>query len=274
MKNFKNKIVVITGAASGMGAAYADEFAKLGARLALCDVNEGDLNAVSNRVKKIIGDENLYTEIVDVSDRKAVYNFAENVKSRLGSAHVIINNAGIEGATEPVYTMPIDTLERVVQINFLGVVYGTKAFLPQLVQNNEGAVVNISSVFGLIAPPSCADYCATKFAVRGFTESLMAEFHKSPISIHCVHPGGIDTNIVKSEVGKVFAEKLLITPPHDIVKYVIKSISKGKEKIVYGNRSFFAWLTSNIFPQRLVNKLLWKEMEDAIDLESYKKFIK
>ena len=273
MKNFKNKIVVITGAASGMGAAYADEFAKLGARLALCDVNATNLQAVTDRVTGIIGKENVYQKIVDVSDCAAMFEFADEVKQNLGNAHVIINNAGIEGATEPVFTMPIATLERVVQINFFGVVYGTKAFLPQLVENNEGAVVNISSVFGLIAPPSCADYCATKFAVRGFTEALMAEFHKSPISIHCVHPGGIDTNIVKSEVGKVFAKKLLITPPHDIVKYVIKSISKGKEKIIYGNRSFFAWLASNIFPQRLVNKLLWREMEQSLDLEKYKKFL-
>lgn len=273
MKTFKNKIVVITGAASGMGEAYADEFAKLGARLALCDINSKDLQTVVERVSAIVGKDNIYHETLDVADQVAVFAFAAHVKNNLGNAHVIINNAGVEGAVEPVYSMPIEALERVMQINFFGVVYGTKAFLPQLVENKEGAVVNISSVFGLIATPSCADYCAAKFAVRGFTESLMVEFWQSPISIHCVHPGGIKTNIVKNEAGDEFAKKFLITPPHDIAKYVIKSITKGKEKIVYGNQSRLAWFASNLLPQRLVNKILWKQMEQSLDLTNYKKFL-
>ena len=273
MKNFKNKVIVITGAASGMGAAYADEFAQLGSKLALCDVNENELQIVINRVSTIIGKENIYSEVIDVSDRNAIFQFADNVKNELGNAHVIINNAGIEGGVEPIYTLPIDTLERVMQINFLGVVYGTKAFLPQLVENQEGAVVNVSSVFGLIAPPSCGDYCASKFAVRGFTESLMAEFTDSPISIHCVHPGGIRTNIVKNKSAGEFAEKLLTTPPHDIAKYVIQSIRKGREKIVYGNQSKLAWLLSNFIPQKLVNKLLWTQVKKSADISDYKYFL-
>lgn len=273
MKNFKDKIIVITGAASGMGEAYADEFAKLGARLALCDINSKDLQTVTQRVASIIGEENIYTETIDVSNRDAMFRFANQVKENLGNAHVIINNAGIEGAVEPVYTMEINELERVMQINFFGVVYGTKAFLPQLVENQEGAVVNISSVFGLIATPSCADYCASKFAVRGFTEALMSEFTESPISILCVHPGGIATNIVKNETGAGFAEKFLITPPHDIAKHVIKSIMKGKEKIVYGNQSRLAWFASNFLPQSMLNKILWQKIKQSLDHSSYDKFL-
>ena len=273
MKNFKNKVIVITGAASGMGAAYADEFAQLGSKLALCDVNPDDLQVTVDRVSKIIGVENIYSELVDVSNKEKVLLFAENVKQNLGNAHVVINNAGIEGGVEPIYNLPIDTLERVMQINFMGVVYGTKAFLPQLVENQEGAVVNISSVFGLIAPPSCGDYCAAKFAVRGFTEVLTAEFTDSPISIHCVHPGGIKTNIVKNKSAGEFAEKLLTTPPHDIAKYVIQSIRKGRQKIVYGNQSKIAWFLSNFVPQKLVNKILWGQVKKTADISDYKSFL-
>ncbi len=273
MNNFKNKVIVITGAASGMGAAYADEFAQLGSKLALCDINNDDLQITVESVSKLIGNENVYSEVIDVSDKDKVFSFAKNVQNKLGNAHVIINNAGIEGGVEPIYTLPVDTLERVMQINFMGVVYGTKAFLPQLVENNEGAVVNISSVFGLIAPPSCGDYCAAKFAVRGFTETLMAEFNDSPISIHCVHPGGIKTNIVKNASAGEFAEKLLTTPPHDIARYVIQSIRKGRQKIVYGNQSKIAWFLSNFIPQKLVSKILWGQVKKTADISDYKSFL-
>jgi len=265
LKNFQDKVVVITGAASGMGAAYADEFAKQGSKLVLCDVNANELQITVDRVSKVVGAANVYSEVLDISDRDNVFTFADNSKKKFGNAHIIINNAGVEGGVKPIYTLPIETLERVMQINFMGVVYGTKAFLPQLVENNEGAVVNISSVFGLIAPPSCGDYSAAKFAVRGFTESLTAEFTDSPISIHCVHPGGIKTNIVKN--------KLLTTLPQDIVRYVIKSISKGREKIVYGNQSKVAWFLSNFVPQKIANKLLWREVKRNSDISDYKSFL-
>jgi len=273
MKHFNNKVVVITGAASGMGAAYADEFAKLGSKLALCDINSNDLQVTVARVSKLIGTENIYSEVIDVSNRESVFSFANNCKEKLGNAHIVINNAGVEGGVEPVYSLPIDTLERVMQINFLGVVYGTKAFLPQLVENKEGAVVNVSSVFGLIAPPSCSDYCAAKFAVRGFTEALTAEFTDSPISIHCVHPGGIKTNIVKNKSAGEFAEKLLTTPPHDIARYVIKSITQGRQKIVFGNQSKLSWFLSNFVPQKMLNKLLWGQVKKNSDISQYKSFL-
>jgi len=273
MKHFKDKVVVITGAGSGMGAAYADEFAKLGSKLALCDINSDELQLTVDRVCNILGKENVYSEVIDVSKRDSVFQFADHVKNRFGNSHVIINNAGIEGGVKPIYELPIETLDRVMKVNFMGVVYGTKAFLPQLVTNNEGAVVNVSSVFGLIAPPSCGDYCAAKYAVRGFTESLAAEFTDSPISIHCVHPGGIKTNIVKNESAGEFAEKLLTTPPHDIAQYVIQSIKKGRQKIVYGNQSKIAWFLSNFIPQKLVNKMLWGQMKKTADISDYKSFL-
>ena len=272
MKNFKNKIVVITGAASGMGKAYALEFAKLGSKLALCDFNFEDLQKVALEVSFIIGKENVYIQKVDVSNKEQVFNFADNVKSILGNSHVVINNAGIEGCLKPFYNMEINDFKRIMDVNFYGVVYGSKAFLPQLVANKEGALVNVSSVFGMIGPPLNSDYSASKFAVRGFTESLMAEFYKSPISIHSLHPGGIKTNIAKQPHVLAHVSKNLTTPPEKIVKHVVKSIKKKKPKIVYGNDAYRLWFASNFIPKKWLLFIMRMELKKTINIESFKNF--
>lgn len=272
IKEFNGKVVVVTGAGSGMGRAYAIEFAKLGSKLALNDINPNDLAETEQAVRGIAEVE-LLTSVFDVSDRSAMDAFAGQVKEQLGDAHVVISNAGIEGVVEPVYHMEVSEIRRIMDVNFFGVVNGTMAFLPQLVGNGEGAVVNVSSVFGLIGTPANADYCASKFAVRGFTEALMAEFQESPITIHCVHPGGIDTKIVRNEAGKAFAEKYLITPPEKIVKHVIKCIKRGQPKIVYGNNSLKVWIGANLVPQRLINWLVWRELKRVGDTSRYGDFI-
>ncbi|TVZ57130.1 butyryl-CoA dehydrogenase [Lutibacter sp. Hel_I_33_5] len=264
MKNFKDKIVVVTGAASGMGKAYALEFAKLGAKLALCDFNFEDLQKVALTVESIIGKESVYTQNVDVSDKDQVFDFADKVKSTFGNAHVVINNAGIEGAVVQFKDIDISDYKRVMDINFYGVVYGSKAFLPQLEANNEGALVNVASIFGLIGVIANTDYCASKFAVTGFTESLVLEYYKSPISIHCLHPGGINTNIAHKSENQEFSKKYLITPPSDIVKYVIKSIQVNRPKIVYGEGSFKARFAANFLPKKLYNFLAWKEFKKTL----------
>lgn len=273
MKDFKDKVVVVTGAGSGMGRSYAVEFGKLGAKLALNDYEEGPLDETMD-ILKSQGVANLYCETFDVSNKDRMFAFADNVKAKFGNAHVIINNAGIEGSTKTAYHTTIDDFQRIMNINFFGVLNGTKAFLPQLIENNEGAVVNVSSVFGLVGIPNNADYCASKFAVRGFTEALAVEFHESPISIHCLHPGGIATNIVRNETGKEFSKKYLITPPENIVKYVIKCIKTGKPKIVYGQDSFRMWLAGNLVPQRLLNSTIYGELKKVMDMSTYSDFIK
>lgn len=200
MKDFRDKTVVITGAGSGMGRAYALEFAKLGARLALNDYDAQGLDGTLALLKDV---PSLRTVrgVFDVSDRAAMERFADEVKATLGNAHVVINNAGIEGSGRPTWATPLAGYERVMRINFYGVLHGSQVFLPQLLANGEGALVNVSSIFGLIGTPSNSDYCASKFAVRGFTEALMVELHDSPVSVHLVHPGGIATNIAMA--GKV-----------------------------------------------------------------------
>lgn len=269
MKDFNNKIVVITGAGSGMGRAYAVEFGKLGAQLALNDYNAQTLEETVQLLKQM-GVQNIYQEAFDVSSKEAVYGFAANVQANLGNAHVVINNAGVEGSTQPVWATDESDYERVMGINFYGVLYGTRAFLPQLQANNEGAIVNVSSIFGLIGTPNSSDYCASKFAVRGFTEALMVELQDSPIDAFLVHPGGIATNIGAGNTSAAdFRARYLTTPPEDIVRYVIASIRKKRVKIVYGKDSFKTWLGSNFLPLALLNKIIWRELKAVVDMSAY-----
>ncbi|WP_425391486.1 SDR family NAD(P)-dependent oxidoreductase [Ekhidna sp.] len=277
MKNFNDKIVVITGAGSGIGRALALGFEKQGARLALNDYNDEGLAETLSMLQRNDQDR-VYSQVFDVSDEHAMFDFAETIKNQWSNAHVIINNAGISGFTEPFYSTPTSAYKKVMDINFYGVVYGTKAFLPQLVANNEGAVVNISSVFGLIGYPGATDYCASKFAVRGLTEALSVEFHQSPISIHAVHPGGIKTNITDSALNddpdRDFDDAFLTTPPEKLAKRIIRGIQRGEPRIIYGNQSLQIWLASRFLPKRIQNRVLWNKLKGILKIDQYKQFIK
>ena len=269
MKDFKDKIVVITGAGSGMGRSYALEFAKLGAKLALNDYDPKGLAQTVALLKKA-GIKGVFSKAFDVGDKAAMNDFAAAVQSKLGNAHVIINNAGVGGGGQPVWAMDDQSYERTLQINFFGVLYGTRAFLPQLLANDEGAVVNISSVFGLVGTPNASDYCASKFAVRGFTESLMVELEESPISVHLVHPGGINTNIAKdSPNGEEFARKFLKTDPDDVAKEVIQCIRSGKQRLVLGHQSLPLWLMSWGVSLERRNRLLYSMLKGMLDPKLY-----
>ncbi|MCB2386798.1 SDR family NAD(P)-dependent oxidoreductase [Thalassolituus alkanivorans] len=268
MKNFTDKVVVITGAASGMGREYALEFARLGALVAITDVNAEQLAETHNMVKAITR-KNSLSEVLDIAAEESVTDFAGKVKRELGNAHIIINNAGIGGGGAPVWVQDNGQYHTTMQVNFFAVVYITKAFLPQLLANQEGAVVNVSSVFGLLGTPGTSDYCASKFAVRGFTESLMVELADTPISVHLVHPGGIKTNIAKhSKNGAEFEEKYLKTDPLFAVREVIKGIQSGKQRMIFGYQSsLLRFLT--LLPLKLRNRILHREMGDMRDPEHY-----
>jgi len=216
---YQNHVAAITGAGSGMGRELALHLAKMGCHVALSDINAEQL---ARTKEMLVGyDIQVTTTVLDVSDNQAMQAWADSVMSDHGKVNFIFNNAGvafsstIEGAS-------IEELEWVMDINFWGVVYGTKAFLP-LIKNSvkqsevtsdnqddqpcqfkeHGHVINISSLFGLTAQPSYSAYNASKFAVRGFTESLRQELNiqKCGVSATCIHPGGIKTNIANSARG-------------------------------------------------------------------------
>lgn len=260
MWDFTGKIVVVTGAGSGMGRAYAVEFAKLGARLSLCDIDPVGLQETVHELARM-GDHDVFAATVDVADEDAVFAFADESRAALGNAHILINNAGIAGSMLAGVETTVKDHERVFAVNYYGVVHGTLAFMPQLEANTQAALVNVSSVFGMIGAPGNADYCATKFAVRGYTEVLMAELEDSHIQVHLVHPGGIDTNIVKGTTAEEGAADLLTTPPADIAQKVIEAIRKNRRRVVFGNAARPARFAANFLPMGLVARMLRRGAE-------------
>ena len=195
MQGFAGKVAVVTGAGSGIGQALAVELARSGAKLAISDVDVEGLAGTEERLKAIGAP--VKTDRLDVTEREAVLAYADAVNDHFGTVNQIYNNAGIAFNGDVEVTQFKD-IERVMDVDFWGVVNGTKAFLPHLIASGDGHVVNVSSVFGLFSVPGQAAYNAAKFAVRGFTEALRQEMivAKHPVKVTTVHPGGIKTNIV------------------------------------------------------------------------------
>jgi len=197
MKDFKNKVAAITGAASGMGRTLALELARRGCHLSLSDVNEIGLAETAQMAGKL--GVKVTTTKLNVADREAMNAWAEQTVRDHGKVNLIFNNAGVAlGAF--VETVKPSDFEWIMGINFWGVVWGTQAFLPHLKKAGEGHIVNTSSLFGLLSVPTQGTYNASKFAVRGYTEALRQELdmENSGVSATCVHPGGIRTNIAKA----------------------------------------------------------------------------
>jgi NAD(P)-dependent dehydrogenase (short-subunit alcohol dehydrogenase family) len=261
MRSFVDKVVVVTGAGSGMGRAYALAFAQLGAKLALNDFNASALMVTVQLLQQRgLGPTRLYAEAFDVSHRPSMVDFAAHVQSQLGPAHVLINNAGISGKAQHVEQVPLEDFQRLMQINVEGVWNGTQAFLPQLRAQEEAVLVNVSSVLGLIGMPGNAAYCASKFAVRGMTEALMVELQGSPIQVHLVHPGGVNTGIADdSPKGRAFAAKFLKTEPEEVVQMVIKGIRCRRARMVYGHQAVFSWWLSWAIPLHWRTRLLQRQ---------------
>src|ERR1700682_6555567 len=186
MREIRGIVAVVTGAGSGIGRALAIELASAGAQLAIADVNRAGLEETS----KMLGQATVKTYIVDVSDVAAVEAFAGQVVKDFGRVSLLVNNAGV--ALHGTFAeISLADMEWLIKINFWGVVYGCKFFIPLLEREAEAHIVNISSVFGLVAPPGQSAYAASKFAVRGFTEALRSELRGTRIHVSCVHPGGI-----------------------------------------------------------------------------------
>ncbi len=247
MKNFKDKVAAITGAGSGMGRELAVELAARGCHLALSDVNEKGL---AETVKLVDGSGVKVThQRVDVADKAAVFAWADAVAKEHGKVNLIFNNAGVAlGAS--VEGMRYEDLEWLLNINFWGVVHGTKAFLPLLKASGEGHIINTSSVFGLVGIPSQSAYNAAKFAVRGFTESLRMELDMEGcgVSATSVHPGGIKTNIAKAarmdpsiaalgldkEQASAKFEKNFITTANRAAQIIIRAVEKNQRRVLVG----------------------------------------
>lgn len=243
MEGFAGKVAVVTGAGSGIGQALAVELGRSGAKLAISDVDTEGLAVTEERLKAI--GVPVKADRLDVTEREAFELYADAVKEHFGKVNQIYNNAGIafQGDIE---VSAFKDIERVMDVDFWGVVNGTKAFLPHLIASGDGHVVNVSSVFGLFAVPGQAAYNSAKFAVRGFTEALRQEMaiNKHPVKVTCVHPGGIKTAIARNataaegidvaEMAKAFDTKLARTSPEKAAQIILEAVRKDRARVLVG----------------------------------------
>jgi NADP-dependent 3-hydroxy acid dehydrogenase YdfG len=248
MEGFAGKVAVVTGAGSGIGQALAIELARSGAKVAISDVDTEGL-AITELALKDIGAP-VKSDRLDVTEREAFELYADAVKEHFGVVHQIYNNAGI-AYTGDIEVTAYKDIEKIMDVDFYGVVNGTKSFLPHLIDSGDGHVVNVSSVFGLLAVPGQAAYNAAKFAVRGFTEALRQEMalNGHPVKVTTVHPGGIKTGIARNmtaaegidveKLANTFDRRLASTTPEQAAKTILDGVRKNKARVLIGNDAKF-----------------------------------
>ena len=275
MKSFKDKVAVITGAGSGMGRYLAVLLAKDGADVSVCDVNEETLNETVEMLRKY--NVSVSSHLLDVSDKDAIEALPGKVIEQHGKVDMVFNNAGVTTGTH-FKDMDENNWDWVMGINFDGVINSTRAFIPHMVDSPEAAIVNTSSIFGMVAVPGQTVYHATKFAVRGFTESLAMEMKETNpnLQIHCVHPGHIGTNIAadarfdeenfnqddtqvsnsiftrnapksQKEMGDLFREGGM--HPSKAAEIILNGVKKNKTRIFIGLDAKLLDLSQRIFPK-------------------------
>ena len=273
MKTFKNKVAVITGAGSGMGRYLAILLAKDGADVCICDVNEKTLGETLAMLRKF--NVSVSSHLLDVSDKESIEALPQKVIDQHGKVDLIFNNAGVTAGAH-FKDMDENNWDWVMGINFNGVVNSTRAFIPHMINNSEAAIVNTSSIFGMVAVPGQTVYHATKFAVRGFTESLALEMKQTNpnLQIHCVHPGHIGTNIAatarmsdedfndnetrpsifsknapktQQEMGELFREGGM--HPSKAAKIILNGVKKNKSRIFIGLDARLLDLSQRLFPK-------------------------
>lgn len=243
MKDFRNKVIVITGAGSGMGRDLAVQLGRRGAKLAISDMNPDGL-AETERLVTQTGAQ-VHSQILNVAEREAFLEYADTVAAHYGTVNAIFNNAGIAHHGEVEHTEFKD-IERVMDVDYWGVVNGTKAFLPYIIASGDGHIVNTSSLFGILAEPGQAAYNSAKFAVRGFTEALHQEMIVSghPVKVTCVHPGGIKTAIARNATSSgdhdakanaaLFDKYLANTTSEKAAAIIIKAVERDHARVLVG----------------------------------------
>jgi short-subunit dehydrogenase len=266
--SYDGRVAAITGAASGIGRALSVELARRGAHLALSDIDESGLaeteaHCAGTGVK-------VTTRLVDTADAGAVVDWADAVAAEHGRVNLVVNNAGV-ALVSPVRSMSLDDLRWLVDVDFWGVVHGTKAFLPHLEASGEGHVVNMASVFGLVSMPAQSAYNAAKFAVRGFTDALRMELDiaRSPVSCTTVLPGGVRTNIARraridpaarqvgarvDDLARRF-DLVARTSPEAAARRILAAVVRNRRRVLVGNDARFLDLVSRLPPalyQRVV----------------------
>lgn len=256
MTDLRGKVVVVTGAGSGIGRALAQALVGRGAEVAISDVNEQALA----ETRGLLGSAGrVSSERLDVRDRAAFQRYAERVEAEHGGADVLINNAGV-ALRAPIEQIAIEDFEFVMNVNFWGVVYGTKAFLPLMRKRGAGHVVNISSINGMVPFANQSPYNSSKYAVLGFSETLMQELYGQPIRVTCVHPGGIRTNIVRNAAERGLNEddaksfdRIARTSSESAAEQILRGIERDRERVYVGLDAKLMAASKRLAPALTVN---------------------
>jgi hypothetical protein len=271
MSYFEGKIAVITGAGSGIGRALALHMNQAGCLLEISDINPDSLE--QTRAGLARPELACHTRQLDVSNRQAIEQWAADIDSRHGRADILVNNAGV-AVTARAEDNSYEDLEWLMAINFWGVIYGCKSFLPLLRKSPAAHLVNISSVFGIIGVPTQSAYNAAKFAVRGYTEALRQELADSTVHVCCVHPGGVKTNIARS--GRAAAdvqkdemalrfEEFARTTPESAAAQIARAMERRKPRLLIGNDAKLITLISRLFPVSYPRILSWMSAGKLVD---------
>jgi NAD(P)-dependent dehydrogenase (short-subunit alcohol dehydrogenase family) len=259
------RTAVVTGAAGGIGRGIALALAHRGCHLALADIDDAALERTAAEIAGQAAALRVSHHHLDVANRPGVTAFPAQVMARHGAIDILVNNAGVAlgGTFLEVAESDFDWL---FGINFWGVVQMTRAFLPLLSNGEEARIVNVSSLFGLIAPPGQTAYAASKFAVRGFSESLRHELADTRIGVTVVHPGGIATSIAKNArmpaalsadeaaERRTFFDSFLIMPPETAGEIIVRGVERRKARIIVGSDAKYAALVERLMP---VNYWKW-----------------
>ncbi len=253
MKEFRSKVAVVTGAASGIGRATALRLAERGCRLVLADIDRDGLESIAKEVAELGAKTS--THVVDVSSSEQMEAFAGEVEDLYGAVDLLINNAGVALAGT-FAEQRLQDLEWLVGINYWGVIYGCHYFLPLLKRQDEAHIVNVSSMFGFLGLPEQSGYCATKAAVRALSESLWAELRQDKIGVTSIHPGCIDTSIVASsrmddDGDRESARELFSlrgAPPDAVAVAILRGIEKNKLRVRVRPESVVSEWLKRIFP--------------------------
>lgn len=274
----KNKVFVVTGAGSGMGKEITTLLLEKGAKVAAVDLRPEGLAALKEELGKKA--ENLSTHILSVSDKEAVEKLPKAVIAAHGAVDALINNAGIIQPFVRVNDLDFDSVERVMGVNFYGLLYMTKAFLPHLLERPEGYVANVSSMGGFLPVPGQSVYGASKAAVKLLTEGLYAELLDTKVNVSIVFPGAINTNIsansgIKMEAPKsgAKAQKFKMTSPQEAAKIIVTGIEKNQPQIFVGGDSKFLNTLYRLNPV-FATKFIAKQMKSLLAQSEKEKVVK
>ena len=267
-------VAVITGAGSGIGKRIALQLCRQGAQLAINDCDAESLAETERCVKELGG--TVFGRAFDVGCWEEMQSFADAVRERYGRADIMINNAGVALGPMNLEDISYTDFQWIVNVNMWGVIHGTKAFLPLLCERPEASLVNVCSTFGLLAVPGQSPYCAAKFAVRGFTDSIRLELMDTNVCVTLVCPSQVKTNIIrhgrhkdeasKAEMVRKFDERMTKISAEEMAQVILDGVVRKREQVIFGRDARIFSFASRFLPRFVIKAATRRSLKQ---FESY-----